>query len=345
MIRLESDVMSRLLFQHSPVLATAIKMFPILEQEALRALYTFYRITRAAVDDAHSRREAELSVERLMRMFEFGLASKSVVDQPLLDQAIDETPDFGLAWEAWCALEEEFNVPRIYALEFIRGLQMDAAGYRPQNSEDLLRYVYRTGGVLGLVVCHILRVHASLQQAAIDGGTAMRLTSLADNLVRDFNRGRVYAPVTWNGDDDAFLFRQRADVLYRSAREILTLLPFRERLALGLVFVFHRERQRSPFRKLDRISDEIIRQSAGSLWNFLRPLFEALGERLIAVADRTLEVFENRSFKRPIPARLQPSRDAQGALPPPPIGQTLPVRDISNALRNQNARLSRDLDS
>ena len=329
-MRLEAQFIDSLMRKNSRALYFATQNLPVHQRDGLRALFTFFQISRHSVDQAQSKLEAQSSVGKLARLFETGIASRYETNQPIVDQIIDDVPDFGLAWEAWCSLEEEFGVPRVYAIEFVRGLQLDADGYRPDTTEDLLRYVYRTGGVLGLIACHILATEASAQQPAVDAASAARLTTLAQNVYTHFTLGRIYVPTEWMSysvtrsfapawaNEASRLFNQHARILASSARLGFTALPWKTRLAVAGTLVYQLEKRSSLARKVDRVADELIRQGASTVWSYLRPRLQSARDRALS---RTLA-----------PAPLAPLKNPE-----------LPVRDISSAMRNQTMLISRDL--
>lgn len=315
MIQLQSTVMRKLLRKEAPALFALSALLPTREQDGIQALATFFQITRHAIDAADSSRSAKITSVSLQQMFEHGVANQAVVDQPILERVIDDFPDLGLAWEAWCMLEEDFGVPRAYALEFIGSLQMDVDGYRPETPEDLLRYVYMSGGVFGLIACYILELDPAVHQGLVDAASAARLSDLANSVYRDFSRGRILIPTEWIPHSTTRIFSKSwaveatnrylslAQILYKSAQESVSKLPFRMRLFLTLTLVAHRESRSSIVRKVDRFSDEVVRASARALWRYVRRQPSLLPKQVTA----------------------------------------LPVRDASMALRNQSLRLSRDL--
>lgn len=309
-MRLEPEFMRELVWRNSRGLAFTIQSLNRIQRQGARALYTFIRVSRDTIDKAGSKIEAMTSVSALASLFE---AAKG---ESAIDHAIDQLPDLGLAHEAWLGLEEEFSIPRRLAVEYIHGLRLEAEGFTPKTNEELLRFCYQTGGVLGLVASYIVSAPEGAVQSFVDGGSACRLTSLANNVYKDFSFGRVFVPTEWISQKVTSTFSQGwateaakrfsilAAVLYASAREALPLLPFQTRIAISVGLLLHRESRGSLMRKVDRTFDELLRQTATLIWNKIRP------------------------------ADLEP---APTALPPS-------VRDANFALRNQTYRFARDLE-
>ncbi len=318
-MRVEASFLDRMMRERAPALYLTTLTFPQYQRDGLRALYAFFRICRDTIDQAATKQEATFAASRLMRLLENGVSDRHAVAQTVVDQVIDESPDLGLAWESWCALEEEFAVPRAYALEFARGLQLEAEGTRPESTEDLLRYAYRSGGVIGLMIVHVLQLDPSLQQAAVDGASAVRLTTLSREIYRHFTLGRIFVPTAWMShsvtrvfapawaDAASKRFAGFAKVMYASARVSFDALPWKTRLAFALALVLHREERSSWWRKVDRTIDELIRQTA-------------------SITRKALKAWR------------EDSRDESRS-----SIESTSVRDFSVVWRNQNMLISRDL--
>lgn len=322
-MRIEASFLDRMMRERAPALYFTTLTFPQYQRDGLRALYAFFRICRDTIDQSATKQEATFAASRLLRLLENASSDRHAVAQPVVDQVIDESPDLGLAWEAWCALEEEFGVPRAYALEFARGLQLEADGARPESTEDLLRYSYRTGGVVGLMILHVLQLDPALQQAAVDAASAARLTSLSRGIYRHFTLGRIFVPTSWMSysttrvfspawaDQASKRFDTFANVMYASARQVFPELPWKTRLMLATALVLHRESRNRWWRKFDRTADELIRQTA-------------------SLARETYE-------------RLRKKSRNDATKPKMISNPTATVRDFDTVWRNQNMLISRDL--
>lgn len=316
-MRLEPEFLRNLVSQRAPSVAFAISFLSQRERAGARALFAFIQISRDAVNLAHSRHEAQSSVAMLARLFELGVVERFASDHSIVDTITESVPDFGLAWEAWSFLEEDFEVPRAYANEFIRGLKQEADGYRPESVEDLLRYTYRSGGVVGVIACHVLGLDQPSQQPAVDLASSARLYALADNVYRDFTLGRNFAPLEWVSYATAQTFRSSwatlsshkfkhlAAALEAHARPRLSRLANRQRLAVSIGLALNREARSSIFRKIDHALDEVIRLCADLLWRLFRSTPERRGLN---------------------------------------VRHELPVRDVSAVLRNQKVVAARDLE-
>jgi 15-cis-phytoene synthase len=102
------------------------------------------------------------------------------------------------------------GIPRDYLDELLAGMEMDVANVAYERWDKLLRYCYRVAGTVGLMMCHVIGVHAS--EALIHAahlGIAMQLTNIARDVREDWERGRLYLP-------DELLARSGFPVLRRA---------------------------------------------------------------------------------------------------------------------------------
>lgn len=314
-MRLEASVLKNHLRRGNPTLFVLTRFIEPEQREGLEALYILVEILNHSVASAGSRSEALGAVEDLERLFSRGVTHVPLFEQTSLDPVIEAHPNFGLAWEAWCSLEETFGLPRSIVLDFIEGLRFDCENRRPQNLEDLLRFAFLSGGVLGVAVRQILCVDAAFTQAAVDAFSSARLTTLSRTHRRDLELGRNRIPVGTdrgisfdpNLNASTAILTNTADVLFRSFDESLGNVSFKHQLLFMTLFVLHRNQDRNWLAKLDRVIDAALR---------------VCGRQVL----RAFRGSETRSAVR---------GSGQGA-----------VRvDPGIALKNQSLRLSRDSDA
>jgi phytoene synthase len=88
-----------------------------------------------------------------------------------------------------------FQIPLEYPLEFLKGVVMDAEKRAYETSEDLKRYLYRVGGIVGLMMTYVLGFKSKAAfPYAEKMGEAMQLTNILRDLNEDRARGRFYIP-------------------------------------------------------------------------------------------------------------------------------------------------------
>jgi phytoene synthase len=88
-------------------------------------------------------------------------------------------------------------VPREYPEALLAGMAMDTEGVRYETLDDLLLYCHRVAGVVGLMMCHVLGVsNARALRNAAHLGIAMQLTNICRDVAEDWQRGRLYLPLS-----------------------------------------------------------------------------------------------------------------------------------------------------
>ncbi|GAA4026256.1 phytoene/squalene synthase family protein [Sphingomonas rosea] len=167
--------------------------------------------------------------------------------------AFADRPTGLVPFEALRIVAGECAIPEAVADDHLAGFERDAAGWRPQTTDDLLSYCYQVAGAVGVMMAHVMGVppedEDTLNRAA-DLGIAFQLANIARDIVDDAKVGRVYLPTEWlaaEGLDDADLAdprhrpalarigRRLADMAAdyrRSARVGAARLPFRSRWAV-----------------------------------------------------------------------------------------------------------------
>lgn len=212
MILLKADVMRKLLRQEHPALLFVTRFFTPHEQDGLLSLMTLVRVAYSVVDKADSAQNARIALENLIAMFEIGETSQALVEQPQLDRLVDTNPDYGLAWEAWSILEDEFGLARTLAVTFLKSLKRDvddrAAKPITRSLDENLQFAYEGGGVLGTMVAQLLKMDSAAQHAVVELGTAARLGKLQQT--------------------------PHAAALFDSAKKAAAVFPYRTRVAFYL---------------------------------------------------------------------------------------------------------------
>ena len=94
----------------------------------------------------------------------------------------------------------ETGLPRGYMRDHITGFALDAADWRPQTEDDLLRYCYHVAGVVGCMMAVVMGIdpgdEATLDRAC-DLGLAFQLANIARDIGEDASVGRCYLPTDW----------------------------------------------------------------------------------------------------------------------------------------------------
>jgi phytoene synthase len=127
------------------------------------------------------------------------------------------------AFDAIGQLSREVAFPRALLDDVIAGFQLDADGWRPDSTEDLLRYCYHVAGAVGCLMAIVMDVapdnEATLDRAC-DLGLAFQLSNIARDVGEDAAAGRCYLPAAWLAEAgiaaDAVM-----DPAHRDARAVL----------------------------------------------------------------------------------------------------------------------------
>ena len=104
------------------------------------------------------------------------------------------------AFDGLGVVARECNIPHRFAHDVIEGFALDAAGWRPQTTDDLLRYCYHVAGAVGLMMAVVMGVSPedeAVLDRACDLGLAFQLANIARDVAEDAAAGRCYIPGDW----------------------------------------------------------------------------------------------------------------------------------------------------
>ena len=157
-----------------------------------------------------------------------------------------------LAFRALRDICQTYEIPALYPIELLNGMEMDTAGIRIRTEADLKLYCYRVAAVVGLMMTHIMGVtDPRALRHAVDTGLAMQMTNIARDIADDYNMKRIYIPDSWFVEtgltrprfEDRQLFVPQvftgltkrlvalADTYYASGRSGIRYLPWRAAFA------------------------------------------------------------------------------------------------------------------
>lgn len=147
----------------------------------------------------------------------------------------------------------ETGLPHRFADDLIEGFALDAASWRPQTTDDLMRYCYHVAGAVGCMMAVVMGVRPddeAVLDRACDLGLAFQLANIARDVREDAEGGRCYIPAEWlaeagmnaetmmapeNRTTLAAIGKRLADMATRyeaSARQGAAALPFRSAWAV-----------------------------------------------------------------------------------------------------------------
>ncbi|MFB0873633.1 MULTISPECIES: phytoene/squalene synthase family protein [unclassified Sphingobium] len=121
------------------------------------------------------------------------------------DAALRGDPTGDPAFDGFGLVMRECAIPARYAHDLIDGFALDAADWRPQTQDDLLRYCYHVAGAVGCMMAVLMGVdpadEATLDRAC-DLGLAFQLANIARDIGEDAAAGRCYLPADWLAELD-----------------------------------------------------------------------------------------------------------------------------------------------
>ena len=169
----------------------ASRLFDRPTRERAWLLYAWCRACDDLVDGqtlGHNATQLEDPLERVE-------LAKSLTGRALAGEHLSEP-----AFDSLRVVVSECGIPRRFIDDHLEGFALDAAGWRPADQEDLLRYCYHVAGTVGCMMAVVMGVPPEdeevLKQAA-DLGIAFQLANIARDIVEDDGVGRTYLPADW----------------------------------------------------------------------------------------------------------------------------------------------------
>lgn len=120
--------------------------------------------------------------------------------EELTSAALDGTDTAPPPFAALRAVVQETAIPRRFIDDHLAGFALDAADWRPQSEDDLLRYCYHVAGTVGCMMAVVMGVDPADDDTldrACDLGLAFQLANIARDIVPDADVGRCYVPARW----------------------------------------------------------------------------------------------------------------------------------------------------
>ena len=161
--------------------------------------------------------------------------------EALTAAALDSGEAVPLPFAALRQVARETAMPRQFITDHLAGFALDAADWRPDSEEDLLRYCYHVAGSVGCMMAVVMGVSPQDDDTldrACDLGLAFQLANIARDVVPDAATGRCYLPRQWldaEGIVEAELARpiHRAALARLAARLVQLSRPYRWSARIG----------------------------------------------------------------------------------------------------------------
>ncbi len=213
-----------------------------LSENTLFAAARLYQFCRY-VDDIADESEISLVAKQQLTQIQQDLIDGKSSDNKVMDFII---------------LTKEYKIKKTASLTLIEGVMSDLSPVLIKHEDDLIRYAYQVAGVVGEMMCPLLRADLRGESFAIDLGIAMQLTNIARDVLDDAYLGRRYLPESWcpltpkeiiNADHSQRKLVQMAikqvlalaEIYYQSARSGYAFLPKKNSRAIAVAGEVYRQ--------------------------------------------------------------------------------------------------------
>lgn len=116
------------------------------------------------------------------------------------DMALSGVATGDPAFDGLGLVTAECAIPHSLIHGLIEGFALDAAGWRPTTTDDLMRYCYHVAGSVGCMMALVMGVRPEdeiVLDRACDLGLAFQLANIARDIREDAEGGRCYIPAMW----------------------------------------------------------------------------------------------------------------------------------------------------
>lgn len=158
-------------------------MLPPEKRWATFGIYGFCRYADNLIDKQRNRqiaeilREVEFLTEELVIAYRTGESEHPII-HPFIVTA------------------RRYQIPLQYALDLLKGVQMDVQNPRYQTFDDLYVFCYRVAAVVGLMMTPVLGYTNEMAFPFAEKlGIAMQLTNILRDIQEDIRMGRMYLPL------------------------------------------------------------------------------------------------------------------------------------------------------
>ncbi len=222
----------------------ATKFFPPELARSAHAVYWYCDYTRSLAREAESAAQGHASLDRWATMVTAGLRGH-LARHPVLDVFLDTA--------------ERCGIPGEQPLELIEGYRMELTHTRYDSFSQLAGHCRRTGGMVSLMMAHVVGYRDPAPDYMTDLGVAVDLTTNLRDLGQQLSRGYITIPLeemrafeyseadlegrVRNAAFDNLMRYQAARIhdYYQKAEPGLALLDSRGRFAVRVAFDLYRQ--------------------------------------------------------------------------------------------------------
>lgn len=121
-------------------------------------------------------------------------------------------------------LSKKYNIPKSYSKILLDGVLGDIFFNSINDERELINYCFRVAGIVGLMMCKILKVDSRGLPYAIDMGIAMQLTNISRDVLEDAYANRKYIPDNWLNTTPEKIISPDSDLKYEIQEAIKKLI-------------------------------------------------------------------------------------------------------------------------
>ena len=167
---------------HAKSFYFSANLLPKEKRWATFALYGFCRYVDNLIDVPRARKEKEIQNELVYLKNEIITSYRTgESEHPIIRPFI--------------AVAKHYDIPMEYALDLLKGVEMDTHKNRYDSFDELYLFAYRVAGVVGLMMTPLLGYRDSKAfKHAEKLGIAMQLTNILRDIKEDKDMNRIYLP-------------------------------------------------------------------------------------------------------------------------------------------------------
>jgi 15-cis-phytoene synthase len=240
----------------------ATQHFPLDLARAAHAVYWFCHYTLGLGRQAATPERASADLDRWASMVDAGLRGR-LARHPVLDVFLDTVDQRG--------------IPHHYPAELIEGVGVDLGNTRYQSFSQLRGRCQRVGGMVSLMMTHVIGFRGPALDYMADLGLAIELTTLLRDTSAHLERGVVYLPIeemesagysegelAQHTRNEAFRQLMRVQTAriteyFQRAEPGLALLDTRGRFAVKVAYDLYRQ----TLRHIETSDFDVFRRSTG----------------------------------------------------------------------------------
>lgn len=180
------DLEMRIFEKGSTTYYWSSKFFPRAIRDDVFKLYSFVRVADDYVDQVPARPE-KLTI--LRESWQAAVSDMGFDTLPSTTDTLDERVIKNIVY-----VHQKYDFDPRWVVAFFDSMQMDIEQRRYETLDDVLRYVYGSAEVIGLMMARVMGLPAEAYEAACLQGRAMQWINFLRDIAEDNSLGRCYIP-------------------------------------------------------------------------------------------------------------------------------------------------------